>query len=119
MVIDVTEESFEREVLQSELPVVICFHADWCGPCKQMEPVFADVARQLEGRVKCCRVDTGAEKRLRIRFCVASLPTVSLVRSATTFIDVADGLMPAVEIVGRIEQALTGELDARLARKMM
>ena len=118
MIIDVTEESFEREVMQSELPVVIDFHADWCGPCKQMEPVFERVAQQLEGRVKCVRIDTGTEKSLRIKFCVASLPTVSVVRG-DTFIDVADGLMSDAQIVERIERVLTGELDDQLARKMM
>lgn len=119
MIVDVTEKNFEQEVLQSDLPVVICFHADWCGPCKQMAPVFESVAEQLSGRVKCVRVDTGAEARLRIRFCVASLPTISLVRSQSTFIDVADGLMPAEKIIEHIEQALTGTLDSQLARRMM
>lgn len=119
MVFDVTDENFEREVLGSELPVIICFHADWCGPCKQMESVFSIVAEQLEGRAKCCRVDTGSEKGLRIKFCVASLPTVSVVRDGGMFVDVADGLMPADEIVSRVERVLTGELDDQLARKMM
>lgn len=119
MVVEVTEESFECEVLESEKPVAICFHADWCGPCKQMGPVFESVAEQLAGRVKCVRINTGTEKRLRITFCVASLPTVSVVRPGNTFIDVADGLMPADDIVERIERAITGELDAQLARKMM
>ena len=118
MIVDITEENFEQEVMQSELPVAIDFHADWCGPCKQMAPVFESVAERLEGRVKCGRIDTGVEKALRIKFCVASLPTVSVVRG-DTFIDVADGLMPADEIVERIERVLTGELDAQLARKMM
>ena len=113
MIVDVTEESFEREVMQSELPVVIDFHADWCGPCKQMEPVFERVAQQLEGRVKCVRIDTGTEKSLRIKFCVASLPTVSVVRGDTFM------LMPDAQIVERIERVLTGELDDQLARKMM
>lgn len=118
MIIDITEENFEREVLKSDVPVVIDIHADWCGPCKQMRPVFESVAEKLGDRVKCGRIDTGTEKRLRIAFCVASLPTVSVVRG-NTFIDVADGLMPADEIVSRVEQVLTGELDAQLARKLM
>ena len=118
MIVDVTEENFEQEVMQSELPVAIDFHADWCGPCKQMSPVFETVAERLEGRVKFVRIDTGKEKSLRIKFCVASLPTISVVRGER-FIDVADGLMPADEIVERIERVLTGDLDDQLARKMI
>ena len=118
MIVDITEENFEHEVMESDLPVAIEFHADWCGPCKQMDPVFRTVADKLDGRVKCGRIDTGTQKRLRIKFCVASLPTVSVVRGES-FIDVADGLMPADEIVERIERVLTGELDSQLLRKMM
>ena len=118
MIVDINEENFEREVLQSDRPVVIDFHADWCGPCKQMDPVFESVAERLGSRVKCGRIDTGAERGLRIKFCVASLPTISVVRG-DTFIDVADGLMPADDIVERVERVLTGELDGQLARKIL
>ena len=117
MLVDITESNFEHEVLQSELPVALDFYAEWCAPCKEMEPVFDKLAQRFEGRVKFGRVDTGAEKALRIKFCVASLPTVSVVRG-DRFIDVADGLLPADELASRIERVLTGELDDTLARRM-
>ena len=117
MVVEITEDNFEEEVLQSELPFVIDFYADWCVPCGEMEPVFEEVAKRLEGRVKCGRVDTAAQKSLRIKFAVASLPTVSVVRDGA-FIDVVDELTAADEIVSRIERVLSGELDSRLARKL-
>lgn len=117
MVIDITEENFEQEVVQSELPVVIDFWADWCAPCMELKPRFEEVARALEGRVKCGRVDTAAQKGLRIKFAVAVLPTITVVRDGI-FIDIADALMPTEEIVARIERALSGELDEELARKL-
>ena len=117
MVIEITEDNFEQEVMQSELPVVIDFWADWCAPCKELEPRFEEVAQILEGRVKCGRINTATQKSLRIKFAVAVLPTISVVRNKT-FIDVAGSLMPTDEIVVRIERALSGELDAELARKL-
>lgn len=116
--IEITEQNFQEEVLESEVPVAISFHADWCGPCKKMEPTVLEVEKRLDGRVKFGSVDTVAEKKLRIRFCVASLPTVSVVRNGK-FIDVTDCLLPADELEQRIERVLTGELDAQLARRFL
>ncbi len=55
MVIKVTEETFENEVLKSELPVLVDCYADWCGPCKMMAPVLEKMAEKFEGRLKVCK----------------------------------------------------------------
>ena len=57
MVIKVTEETFENEVLKSELPVLVDCYADWCGPCKMMAPVLEKMAEKFEGRLKVCKVN--------------------------------------------------------------
>ena len=56
MVIKVTEETFENEVLKSELPVLVDCYADWCGPCKMMAPVLEKMAEKFEGRLKVCKM---------------------------------------------------------------
>lgn len=114
-VVDITTENYENEVLNSDIPVLIDFYADWCGPCEEMSPHFEEAAGKFSGRVKFGRVDTAAEKQLRIKFCIASLPTITFVRDGKR-IDILDELASAEEIERRVEIALRGELDDTLAR---
>ncbi len=116
MVIDITDENFETEVAACELPVLIDFYAEWCGPCKLIAPIVEEVAAMLDGRVKCGRVNTATEKGLRIKFAAATLPMLALYRDGT-FVDLVDGVVPAQEIVGRIDRVLSGDIDPRLVRK--
>ena len=115
MVIDITADNYEEEVKNSDIPVLIDFYADWCVPCEQMSPHFEEVSNKFEGRVKFARIDTAAEKDLRIKFCIASLPTITLVRDGKR-LDILDELAPTAEIERRLEVALSGELDDKLAR---
>ena len=58
MVLELTEESFQKEVLESDLPVIVDFWASWCGPCKMMTPVFEDVSRDYAGKLKFAKIST-------------------------------------------------------------
>ena len=72
----VTVETFEKEVLEAELPVVVDFWATWCGPCKMFAPVLEDFAKSYEGRVKVVKVDVDAEAALAMEYQIMSVPTV-------------------------------------------
>jgi len=73
----VTADSFEREVLESEVPVLVDFWAEWCPPCRQLEPVIEELAREYAGRVKVAKVDVDAESSLAGRFGISSIPTIA------------------------------------------
>jgi thioredoxin 1 len=73
----VTDESFERDVLGSERPVVVDFWAPWCGPCKAVEPILAALAEEHD-RVEFVRMDVDANPLTAARFGVLSLPTATL-----------------------------------------
>lgn len=73
-VLSVTDATFEREVLGSELPVLIDLYADWCQPCKVVAPIVAEVARELDGRLKVVKVDTDKNPRVAASFRVESIP---------------------------------------------
>ena len=74
--ITITKENFEKEVLKSEIPVVVDFWATWCGPCKMLAPVIAELAE--EGNVKVGKINVDEEGELAIKFNVMSIPTVML-----------------------------------------
>lgn len=71
----ITSENFEKEVLESNEPVLIDFYATWCGPCKMMSPIVEEIAKELEGKIKVFKVDTDEEKDLAIKYGIMSIPT--------------------------------------------
>lgn len=71
----VEERDFEREVLRSELPVLVDFFATWCGPCKTMEPEVVALARELEGKAKVVKVDIDRARTIATRLRIQSVPT--------------------------------------------
>ncbi len=71
----VTEESFDREVLRSSVPVVVDFYADWCGPCRSAEPILRQLSGSLGGRVKFTRVNVDESDAISRSFGIHSIPT--------------------------------------------
>jgi thioredoxin 2 len=78
--IAVTTRDFDSTVLTAGVPVLVDFHADWCGPCRMVAPALDAVATQTAGRLLVAKVDTDAEPALAGRYGVRSLPTLILVR---------------------------------------
>jgi thioredoxin 1 len=78
MAIEVTEATFEQEVLQSETPVLVDFWAEWCGPCHAVSPVLERIAEERDGELKLVKVNIDEEQNLSIRYGVMSIPTMIL-----------------------------------------
>lgn len=74
----VTEASFEQEVLQSDLPVIVDFWAEWCGPCHAVAPVLDRIVQERPGQLKLVKVNIDEEQELAMRYGIASIPTIVL-----------------------------------------
>lgn len=79
-IVDITAASFSDEVMNSPVPVLIDFHAVWCGPCKAMMPALEYMAREYDGEVKIVKVDVDAEAGIAADYEVKGVPTLILVK---------------------------------------
>jgi thioredoxin 1 len=79
-IIYLTEENYESEALKSDLPVLIDFYADWCGPCKMVGPIVEEMAAKYAGRAKICKINIDEQRKLAITNKVMSIPTLFFIK---------------------------------------
>ena len=72
--IAVTDDTFEGEVLKSELPVLVDFWAEWCGPCKAIAPVVEEIAEEYSGRLKVMKLDVDSDQSRAVEFGIRGIP---------------------------------------------
>lgn len=100
-----TTANFEEEVLKSELPVLVDFYADWCGPCKMMGPIVKEMADIYNGKMKIGKLNIDEEMEIAQKYRVMSIPTFIIFKNGQV-VETTVGGMPKNELENKIKQAL-------------
>ena len=102
--LNITKSNFEKEVIFSEIPVVLDFWATWCGPCKMLSPVLDELAAEYSDRARFCKVNVEDEPELSARFGIASIPTVILFRNGEA-VQRQMGVAPKAAFLNMLQEA--------------
>ncbi len=100
-----TDSNFETEVLNSNVPVLVDFYADWCGPCKMMAPVIDELSKEYEGRAKIGKLNVDQNGVTAQKYRVMSIPTLLLIKNGQV-IDTIVGAVPKQHLEQKIKSAL-------------
>ena len=77
----ISDDSFEEEVLQAGLPVLVDYWADWCGPCKMLSPILDEVAKDYSGKLKVCKLNIDENQATPPKFGIRGIPTLMLFKN--------------------------------------
>ena len=101
----VSDSSFEAEVLNSDVPVLVDYWAEWCGPCKVIAPVLEEIADEYDGKMKVCKLDIDANEDTPPKYGIRGIPTLMLFKN---------GVVEATKVGALSKSQLTAFLDSNL-----
>ena len=101
----ITDDSFEPEVLKSEVPVLVDYWAEWCGPCKSIAPILEEVAKEYGGRLKVTKINVDENQQVPARFGIRGIPTLMLFKN---------GNVEATKVGAVSKSQLTAFIDSNI-----
>ena len=103
--LELTEKSFESEVVNASTPVLVDFWAEWCGPCKMLSPIIDAIAIELQGKLKVGKVNVDNEGNLAAKFNIMSIPTLLIFKNGEVVNQIV-GAMPKEQLLAKIKPNL-------------
>jgi len=105
MEIRVNDENFKQEVLESDLPTLVDFWADWCMPCRMVAPVVEEIAREYQGKLKVCKLNVDEARNTASNYGIMSIPTLAIFKNGKVA-DKIVGALPKTELEKAIKPYL-------------
>lgn len=105
MAIQFTDANFKSEVLESDIPVLVDFYADWCGPCKMIAPIVTELADEYEGKVKIGKLNVDQEQETAEAYRVMSIPTLLIIKNGAV-VDTIVGAQPKKALQDKLNAVL-------------
>ncbi|MEA3329091.1 MAG: thioredoxin [Candidatus Omnitrophota bacterium] len=102
MEINLNDETFKKEVLESDLPVLVDFWAPWCGPCIMISPIVKEIAADYQGKLKVCKLNVDEGRNTAIEYEIMSIPTMAVFKDGKIAQKII-GVVPKAELEAKIK----------------
>jgi thioredoxin 1 len=106
----VTDSTFDKEVIQSDLPVLVDFWAPWCGPCRMVAPLVEELAKDFEGRAKVMKLDVDNNPATAAKYGIFSIPTILIFKEGKVATHIV-GAMPKKHYVDKLNEIFMSRKD--------
>ncbi len=103
--VHLTDSTFDTEVLKSNIPVVVDFWAEWCGPCRMIAPIVEELANEYDGKIKVAKLDVDSNQQSSIKYGVRSIPTVLFFKGGE-LVDNIIGAVPKTQFVAKLNKLI-------------
>ncbi len=104
--LEVTDDTFSNEVLNSELPVLVDFWAEWCGPCKVVSPIVEELSNDYNGKVKVTKLDVDSNPKTATNYGIRGIPTLLMFKDGSA-VDQIVGAVPKQDIAERLDKIIS------------
>lgn len=104
--LEVTDDSFSNEVLKSELPVLVDFWAEWCGPCKMVSPIVEELSNEYNGKIKVTKLDVDSNPKTAANYGIRGIPTLLMFKDGAA-VDQIVGAIPKQQIAERLDKIIS------------
>ncbi len=103
--VEVTNDTFKKEVLESPIPVLVDFWAIWCGPCRLIAPIVEELAQEYDGKMKFAKLDVDVNQKTAMEYGIRSIPTLLIFKNGKVVASII-GAVPKPNLVSKIESVL-------------
>ena len=103
--IDITDDAFDKEVLQADTPVIVDFWATWCGPCKMIAPILEELAGEYAEKVKIVKIDVDSNSQTAGKYNIMSIPSLLFFKNGE-MVDQVVGAIPKAQLSARLDKVL-------------